>query len=91
MWADNEAYILDKDLKKAKSTCGNPSLLTRFLTRAMFKDEAREICSVSGKPPMTPSGQDFVEVRTKLNQDGVEAIVGELFISYISHYFNSLG
>ena len=77
LWEGHEAYILEKDLKKAKSTRGTASHLTRFLTRAVFKLEAREVCSVSGKQSMV-RGQALPEVRTKLNQEGVEAVIGKL-------------
>ncbi len=91
LWPDHEAYIPEKLLNKAKSNCGNPSLLTRYLTKAMFTDEARVVCSVSGKPSLT-KGQEVPEVRTKLNQEGVEAIVGKfqynaIFIAFLVWLF----
>ena len=74
MTADNDIYISEKEFKKAKSSCGSASLLTRYLTRCVFTQAAREVCSVSGKQSLV-KGQAVPEVRTRLNQEGVDAVV----------------
>ncbi|KAK3911606.1 Putative BEN domain-containing protein B1 [Frankliniella fusca] len=82
---DRDVYINEKVLKKAKSSCCSPSHLTRFLTRAVFTSEAKGSCSVSGKPSLV-KGQVVAEVRTKLDQEGVEAI-----LEYVEHRSSKKG
>ena len=85
----DNVYIPEKTLKRLKNTCGSASVLTRRLTREVFSSVARETCSVSGKPSMV-KGAALPEVRTPLNQDGVNAIIGNFpreFIRFCDGYF----
>ena len=69
-----DVYIKSRDMKKARNA-NTASSFTRSLTRFVFTPDARQTCSVSGKPSVV-KGQ-MPEVRTKLDQDGVQAIVGK--------------
>ena len=75
-------YITEKDMKKVKSNYNSATGLARGLVRMVFTQEARETCSVSGKPSMV-KGQEKPEVRTALAKDGVDAITGTIIFKLI--------
>lgn len=75
---DQEVYILERDLRKAKTqgVFSTVTAMARFLTRAVYTEEARNVCSVSGKPSLS-KGKALPEQRTMLDSMGVEAIIGK--------------
>ncbi|KAK3909985.1 110 kDa antigen [Frankliniella fusca] len=71
---DYEVYASEREFKNARTSCRTASHFARALTRAVFTKAAREVCSLMGKQSMV-KGQELPEKRTKLNKDGVEAVV----------------
>ncbi|KAJ1518920.1 hypothetical protein ONE63_011472 [Megalurothrips usitatus] len=68
-----DVFVKSKELKRLKSRAVTGTALARGAVRLVFTEEAICACSVSGKP--APGKDGVRETRTKLNSDGVDAIL----------------
>lgn len=69
-----DVFIKTKDLKRLKGKAATGTALARGAIRLIFTEDAMNKCSVSGKP--APGKDGVREVRTPLNADGIDAILG---------------
>ena len=75
-----EVFVTKKALQQAKK-CQSATAIAIYLLKQVFSPEACRTCSVSGKPK-TRNG--MVTVRPPLDEDEIDAIIGMLFLLYVT-------